>query len=60
MSKEVKNVSDTALAIPGVGIAEPGATIKVPDDFNNPNFKDVKEAPASAAPKPTSTGSNKK
>ena len=39
--KKVKNISDQTLAIPGVGRVEPGKTIDVGDEFNNPNFVNV-------------------
>jgi len=36
--KKVRNVSNRSIAIPGVGVAEAGKTISVPDDFRNSNF----------------------
>jgi len=40
--KTVQNLSDQKLEIPGVGVVSPGATAKVPDDFHNANFIEVK------------------
>lgn len=40
--KIVKNISDGELMIPNVGVVQPGAKIKVSDDFHNPNFADEK------------------
>jgi hypothetical protein len=37
-TKKVKNISDSELAIVGVGMVKAGEIIEVPADFNNPNF----------------------
>ena len=42
MAKIVKNISDVELMIPNVGLVQPGAKVKVPDDFHNPNFVEDK------------------
>ena len=42
MSKVVKNLTDQDLTLPNIGIAKAGETIKVPDDFHNGNFEEVK------------------
>jgi hypothetical protein len=58
MSKTVKNITKKDLAIPDVGVVKAGDTVKVPNDFNNPNFKEEKATPktaTTAAPKKRST-----
>jgi hypothetical protein len=40
-TKIVKNISDTGLAIVGIGYVKSGETIEVPEDFNNANFEEV-------------------
>ncbi len=42
--KVVKNISDMELTIPNVGMVQPGGTIEVPADFNNPNFEVAKKS----------------
>lgn len=38
-----KNISQETLALPGIGVVEPGQIIEVEEGFNNANFEKVGE-----------------
>lgn len=43
-TKQMKNISDSPLAIVGVGVVESGGIVEVPNDFNNANFSVVSKS----------------
>lgn len=39
--KKFKNISGEKLSIPGIGLIKPEQVVRLPDNFNNANFKKV-------------------
>lgn len=52
-TKVVRNISESELTIPDVGVVKPGQTITVPVDFNNANFEVVKSESKKDSETPT-------
>lgn len=49
MSKTVKNITESELSLPNIGVVAAGETVTVPDDFHNPNFEVVKSGKDAAS-----------